>query len=513
MPAVSTRTVNNIRVESAEAGGSIRAWGGSEITSRGVIWNTTGTPTLEDSKTEDGEGQGSFISFLYPLEENTTYYVRSYATNSEGTGYGEEVSFTTAMQERDTTVVVAQDGSGDYTTVQAAFDEAPGNYTGKYIIFVKPGTYYEKLLLGRSKVNVILRGESPETTILTYDDYAGKDGLGTSGSYSVAIEPDDFTAVNITFQNTKENDGSEEGQQAVALRVNGDRQAYYNCRILGFQDTFYAWGGRGTGRIYMKDCYIEGSVDFIFGKDIVVFDECIINVNRDGGMLTAAATEEESKFGFVFLNSTVTADEVGFDGRAISRFHLGRPWQEAPRTVFMQTELPASVDPAGWRYWNVTPALYGEYANTGAGADMSGRINIARELTAEEAVAFTVANIFSRETHPTFSFDWMPAKPTFEEEVTGMREPEWNTTFTLKQNYPNPFSQSTSIYFELKKASYIVLELYDSSGRRVSTLAEGERLPGYYELEVKNSDLANGLYYYQLRANGVSASRRMVIDQ
>lgn len=98
----------------------------------------------------------------------------------------------------------------------------------------------------------------------------------------------------------------------------------------------------------------------------------------------------------MFLNSTLTNDETGFDGRAITSFHLGRPWQGAPRTVFIGTELPGTLNPEGWRYWIVTPALYGEYGNTGPGAGRSGRLNIARELTEEEAAAHTVANIFAK---------------------------------------------------------------------------------------------------------------------
>lgn len=512
VPEVRTSTINSIGVESAAGGGEITAWGGTAILAKGVVWNTTGEPTLEDQHTEEGAGQEGFNSFLYPLEENTTYYVRAYATNSEGTGYGQEVTFTTREQEPDVTVVVAQDGSGDYTTIQEAFDAVPDFYTGRYIIFIQPGTYYEKLLLGRNKTNVVLRGEDPETTILTYDDYAGKDGLGTSGSYSVAIDADDFTAVNITFQNTVPNDGSEANQQAVALRTNGDRQAYYNCHILGYQDTFYAWGGRKTGRIYMKDSYIEGSVDFIFGRDIVVFENCTINVNRQGGMLTAAATEEESKFGFVFLNSTITADETGFDGRAITRFHLGRPWQGAPRTVFMNSELPATLDPEGWRYWNVSPALYGEYGNTGPGADMSNRLDIARALTEEEAAAHTVENIFAKETHPSFAFDWLPTEPTFDDdEITGINDRQQGVYFRLEQNYPNPFGTSTTIRFELKKAGFISLELYDMAGKRVGILTEGQRAPGNYEVELSKETFTDGLYYYKLSTNGSSQTRRMII--
>lgn len=313
------------------------------------------------------------------------------------------------FRKHDSIIVVAQDGSGDYLTVREAFDAAPGNYAGNIYINIKPGIYYEKLILDSNKVNVVLTGKHPDSTILTYDDYAGIAG-GTSKSFSVAIEPDDFTAVNITFQNTVKNDGTARGQQAVALRVNGDRQSYYNCKLLGYQDTYYTWGGRGTGRIYMKGCYIEGSVDFIFGHDIVVFDSCEIHINRDGGIITAASTEADSKYGYVFRYCKITTDEYGFNGKPVNRIYLGRPWRNAPRTVFMYCREPAEIIPEGWRTWNVQPALYAEYKCYGEGSGISGRlISISRQLTDEETAEYTLENIFSKDSNPLFSDDWMPA--------------------------------------------------------------------------------------------------------
>jgi len=398
VPSVSTSSVTNIMAVSAEGGGNVTNWGGDSVVSRGVCWNTTGNPTTADSTSEDGSGPGTFTSFIYPLEESTKYYVRAYATNSAGTGYGNQISFTAKVYAPDVTKVVAKDGSGDYTTVQAAFNAAPVNYTGTFTIYVKPGVYYEKLNLYANKVNIVLKGDHPDSTILTYDDNASSAG-STSGSYSTAIEPNDFTAMNITFRNTNQD------AQAVALRVNGDRQSYYGCKLLGFQDTYYTYG---TGRIYMKHCYIEGSVDFIFGRSTVVFDSCEINENRNGGKLTAASTEFESKFGYVFLDSKITADEIGYEGTPVNLFVLGRPWQKAPRTVFINCEEPAALSGAGWETWNVLPAIYAEYKCFGPGSDTTYRISISRQLTDEEALDYTVENIFSRETHPGFSYDWLP---------------------------------------------------------------------------------------------------------
>ncbi|HBQ61644.1 MAG TPA: hypothetical protein DD671_19060, partial [Balneolaceae bacterium] len=236
VPELTTNSVANIMVRTAETGGSVTEWGGSEVTVRGVVWNTTGEPTINDNVLEAGSGTGDFVATLYPLEEDTRYYVRAFAINETGTGYGGMRIFKTQVAAPDITKVVAQDGSGDYTSVQDAFDEIPRNYTGIYTIYVKKGEYYEKLILEEEKVNVKLVGEHRDSTVLWYDDYAGISG-GTSQSYSVAINADDFVAENITFQNVVKNDKSVSDQQAVALVTNGDRQAYYNVNILGYQDT------------------------------------------------------------------------------------------------------------------------------------------------------------------------------------------------------------------------------------------------------------------------------------
>ncbi len=347
VPMVTTVAAKNILTKTAESGGTVTAWGGDTVIVRGVCWNTTGNPMITDSKTENGSGIGTYTSTLFDLTPNTTYYVRAYAVNSIGTGYGEVDTFTTQSPAPAVTKIVAKDGSGDYTTVQAAFDAVPDFYTGPYTIFVKRGTYYEKLLLTSNKVNVILMGEDRDSTVLTYDDYAAIAG-GTSGSYSVGIDAADFTAKNITFQNTVKNDQQVSSQQAVALRSNGDRQAYYNCKLLGYQDTYYAWGGSGTGRVYMKNCYIEGSVDFIFGRDIVLFDSCQIHINRNQCSITAASTETVSKFGFVFKDCIISHDSVGFDGNVISQIFLGRAWQASPRTVYINTYEPDAIDSLGW---------------------------------------------------------------------------------------------------------------------------------------------------------------------
>jgi pectinesterase len=509
-PEVTTNTISNIMVETAETGGEVTGWGGDSVTVKGIVWNTTGEPTIEDKKIEAGKGLGEFVVTMYPLSEDNRYYVRAFASNGEGTGYGNTRIFKTQSLSPNVTKVVAQDGSGDYETVQDAFDDVPNNYTGVYTIYVKEGVYYEKLLLDEEKVNVKLVGESRDSTILTYDDYAGIAG-GTSQSYSVSIDADDFVAENITFRNTIKNDKSFSNQQAVALATNGDRQAFYRVNILGYQDTFYARGSHGTGRIYIKDSYIEGSVDFIFGRNIVVFDSSEIHINRQGGTLTAAATEPESKFGFVFLNSVISADSIGFDGEEITSFHLGRPWQQSPRTVFINTYYPESLNPEGWLSWNVEPALYGEYSCSGPGCvNFENRVDFARQLTDEEAAEYNVENIFSKESNPGFGRDWIPNP---ELSLVSINEPVRKTpvSFELEQNYPNPFNPSTKIAYNLTKADLVNISVYNMLGQKVKTIVDKPMSAGRHVITFNAGRLPSGVYLYRIKSGEFIQVQKMTL--
>ncbi len=524
IPIVSTTIVNNILAKSAQSGGSILNWGGDSIIVKGICWSKNQNPTLNNFFTENGKDINSFSSLMNNLEPSTTYYVRAYAVNSIGIGYGNELSFTTLAIAPNIKKIVAQDGSGDFKTVQEAFNNVPDYYTGSWTIFVKKGTYKEKLLLNSKKVNVILEGEDSDETILTYDDYSGRvvNGvtLGTSTSYSVAIDASDFIAKNITFQNTST------VAQAVALRIQGDRHSFYNCKLLGYQDTYYTWGGSGVGRTYMKNCYIEGSVDFIFGRNVVVFDNCIININRNVGTLTAASTDESSKFGYVFLNCKITYNKIGFDNNPITSFYLGRPWQNSPRTVFIRCEEPDALNPQGWLTWNVNPGLYAEYKCFGIGSDYSKRLNISRQLTDGEAKEYNIKNIFSKNTSPTFNENWLPDTTL----TTSINQKKENGLipfeFELYQNYPNPFNSGTKIRYVIPSAAKesnqviasfqqnsirndalnVTLKVYDILGREVATLVNEYQKAGSYsaEFRVLSSELSSGVYFYKIDVKNLS---------
>ncbi len=526
-PSVTTTTPTNILVKTALSGGTVIDWGGDTVNVRGVCWNTAGNPTVNDSKTEDGNGIGTFKSGITGLIASTIYYVRAYAVNSAGTGYGKVDSFTTQVPAPSVVKVVAKDGSGDYTTVQASFSDVPDNYTGVWTIFVKKGTYHEKDTLAKSKINVFLLGEDRDSTIITYGDYADSHGSGnpgTSGSFTVAIDASDFTAANISIQNTYSPQPGVSGTQAVALRANGDRQAYYNCKLLGYQDTYYTWGGSGAGRLYHKNCYIEGTVDFIFGRDVAVFDSCTIREKRNTGTLTAASTDAASQFGYVFRNCTIIADSVGYDGNPITTFYLGRPWQGAPRTVFLNCYEPANLNTAGWLAWNVTPAQYAEYNSSGPGASPATRATWSSQLSDSAAGTFTLTNIFSRNTNSTaFTSDWLPSVP--DTTTTGVNEGalinEIPSSFSLSQNYPNPFNPTTKIRFVVPVLGFVSLKVYDVLGREVATLVNERKSPGTYEVNFSAEggsasggnagSLSSGVYFYRLKAGDFVSTKKLVL--
>ena len=284
--------------------------------------------------------------------------------------------------------VVAQDGSGNFKTVQDAINAVPDFRKVTTTIFIKNGVYKEKLILAASKRMVKLIGESQDKTILTYDDFAQKKNVfgeekGTSGSASFYIYGDDFTAENITFQNSSGPVG-----QAVAVWAGGDKTHFKNCKFLGFQDTLYTYG-YGTRQFY-EHCDIEGTTDFIFGSATAVFQECEIFCKKGGSYITAASTPDSTKFGYVFLNCKI----IGETGAS---YFLGRPWRPYAKVVFMESDLGDFIKPEGWDFWgkesNKETAYYSEYKNKGIGFKPDERVKWAHQLNEEEAKNYTLFTV------------------------------------------------------------------------------------------------------------------------
>lgn len=285
-------------------------------------------------------------------------------------------------------IIVSQDGKGDYKTVQAAINAVPDSSASETIIYIKNGVYKEKLRLPEAKMKVHLVGESVDKTILTYDDYASKkdsagQNIGTSGSSSFFVFGNDFTAENITFENSSGPVG-----QAVAVRVTGDRAKFINCRFLGFQDTLYTHGD--NSRQYYYKCYIEGTVDFIFGAATAVFDSCTLYA-KNSGYYTAASTPEGRKFGYVFLNCKLTGNAAN------GSFLLGRPWRPFAKVVYINCFLDQQVRAEGWDNWgkveNEKTTFYAEYKSYGPGAASDKRVGWSHQLSAAEATQYTVSNV------------------------------------------------------------------------------------------------------------------------
>lgn len=302
------------------------------------------------------------------------------------------ISFNGNAQEK-LRVTVAQDGSGDYKTIQEAVNACRAFQTVDKIILIKNGIYKEKVLIDSYLTHITLVGESVEKTIITFGDYAGKDNMGTFRSYTLKITGDDIVVENLTIENSAGEVG-----QAVALHVEGDRCIFKNCRILGNQDTVYAAGQKS--RQYFADCYIEGTTDFIFGAATVIFDRCTIHSKRDS-YITAASTPQDKMFGYVFRNCKLTANPD------VSRVYLGRPWRDYAKTVFIHCELGAHILPEGWHNWDhperEKTSFYAEYQSSGSGSAPEKRIGWSHQLTKEEVDNYTPAKIFQEES------SWVPS--------------------------------------------------------------------------------------------------------
>lgn len=299
-------------------------------------------------------------------------------------------------------IIVAQDGTGNFTTIQAAVNSVRDHMQSKIIIRVKAGKYNEKLVIPAWKKYIHLIGESRENTIITHNDYSGKphpttDFTGnpkysTYTSYTVLVQGSDCVIENLTIENTAGPVG-----QAVALTVEADRFAARNCNFFGHQDTLYL---SKDGKNYFENCTITGTTDFIFGEATVVFNRCTIK-SLANSYITAASTTKEQVFGFVFLDCDIIA------APGLNKVFLGRPWRPFARTVFIRSKLGEHIVAEGWNAWPGDPmftdkdktAFYAEYDNTGLGANTTKRVSWAKQLTSKEVKKYTIQNIFKT---------WMP---------------------------------------------------------------------------------------------------------
>jgi pectinesterase len=299
-------------------------------------------------------------------------------------------------------IVVAKDGSGNYTTVQAAVNAAPSNSATRTTIYIKNGSYYEVITVPTNKTNLTFIGQSNTGTVLTYDNYASKinpatgQAYGTSGSASTFINGAGFYALNIAFANSAGPVG-----QAVAVRSTADKVIFKNCRFLGNQDTYYAHSGRS----YHEGCYFEGTTDFIFGGAISFFENCDI-YSKGGSSVTAASTAQHIAYGYVFNNCRITGA-----GTAIT--DLGRPWGAYASVTFRNTSMSAAIKAAGWNDWgnaaNQATARFNEYSNSGSGYVPASRPSWVHILTSTQAAPYTMLNVLkANSANPQVTDNWNP---------------------------------------------------------------------------------------------------------
>ncbi|AKN71483.1 pectate lyase [Streptomyces sp. PBH53] len=309
---------------------------------------------------------------------------------TSGAGPRGSLGTTASARAAATTLTVAKDGSGQYTTVQAAVNAVPANNPSRVVIAVKPGTYRETVKVPANKPHVTIQGTgaSRKDTLIVYNNAAGTrkpDGsgtYGTGGSATVAVEADDFQARNLSISNDFDEGAHQDiAQQAVALRTAADKVFLDGIIVSGDQDTLLldTAAKDRLGRVYLTNSYVTGNVDFVFGRATAVLDKSVITLKKrwDGtsaGYVTAPSTAAGRK-GFLIVNSSVT-------GSVSDRsFYLGRPWHAGgdatldPQTTVRNTSLSAAIRTAPWTDmsgFSWKDDRFAEYRNTGAGAGAAG---------------------------------------------------------------------------------------------------------------------------------------------
>ncbi|KAK2364696.1 putative pectinesterase/pectinesterase inhibitor [Trifolium repens] len=303
-------------------------------------------------------------------------------------------------------VVVNQDGSGNFTTINDAINVAPNNTvasSGYFLIFVTEGVYQEYISIPKNKKYLMMVGDGINRTIIT-GDHNVVDNFTTFNSATFAVVAQGFLAVNITFRNT----AGPIKHQAVAVRNGADLSTFYSCSFEGYQDTLYTH----SMRQFYSECDIYGTVDFIFGNAAVVFQNCNLyprlpSTGQFNAITAQGRTDPNQNTGTSIHNATIKAADDLAPMIGTVKTYLGRPWKEYSRTVYLQCFMDSLIDPSGWREWSGDFALntlyYAEYNNTGPGSNTSNRVTWQgyQVINATDAANFTVSNFLDGDS-------WLP---------------------------------------------------------------------------------------------------------
>lgn len=426
-----------------------------------------------------------------------------------------------------TNAVVAKDGSGDFTSIQAAINAAPTGRTTPYKIYIRKGKYIEAVNIPTNKPFIQLVGESLSETIISYDNYSGKPNpaggtYGTSTCGTLIINAPDVMLMNLSVENSvaygKDANATPpapgDGPQAVAVYTTSDRVVFFNCRFNGGQDTYYGGNIEGT-RAYLKNCYIDGNTDFLFGSSTIIFDTCIIYPRTrldggNGGYITAVNTKQVSGYGYVFRDCKITKN------RGTTFYSLGRPWQNDASTAdaskshnkvaFLNTAMGSSINATGWSTWdagtNTSYITYAEYNSKkydGTPVDVSNRVPWSKQLTASEAAkyynndtVFVNANtpqMTAWDPYATWAELSIPFTP--EISVSNLIAKKGNTTSTITWNLSWPMPGVTcDLYRSTDKTNFSLVNSQVSVEDSAGNFSFTENVPP-----------AGQTYYYIVRAS------------
>lgn len=310
--------------------------------------------------------------------------------------------------------IVDTSGNGDYISVQAAVDAAPENRTSPWSIFIKNGSYKETVHIPHNKPFIHLIGQDKEKTIIHEKLHVGtlpspdsrwfkNDSAAWPFSVHnpqspvygmqesvVRVDATDFYAENISFVNDFGVD-AQTGPQALAIRLNNDRAAFYNCMFRSFQDTWMT-STNDADRLYAKNCFIEGAVDYFYGGGDALLDECTFYNVRSNSVIVAPK-QSTAKYGYVFRNCIVDGNSAAADGKQ----KLGRPWHNAPKAIFINTTMRIPIDPEGWDDMGSVPALFAEYESRDINGNLLDLVNRKTFYEGRDGVSGTSRTTITKE--------------------------------------------------------------------------------------------------------------------
>ncbi|XP_028771545.1 pectinesterase QRT1-like [Neltuma alba] len=290
--------------------------------------------------------------------------------------------------KRGRVIVVDQDGRGNSTTVQGAIDLIPVNNGLRMKILIYPGIYNEIVEIPQNKpyISMIGRpdtrnGELPVITSSRKASDTDENGnpLGSMNTATVFVQSDYFVAAALAIENSAVPNGNGDGDQALAIRIDGDKSVFYRMRFLGYQDTLMD----NIGTHFFYQCYIQGSVDFICGSATSLYQDCTINSTNSGGAIAAHERNSEDDSGFIFEDCRIQGNGPTF---------LGRAWGNYSRIIYSFCRMDDIIQPPGWSDWDEpykqNTAFFGEYMNEGPGSNRTGRVSWSKSLSDDQAVRF-----------------------------------------------------------------------------------------------------------------------------